>query len=376
MAGFTIQNAPSGENTAPASTVKVPLSGSKFATLATIWQYAFNYVSSLTAKTTLTGADILPLNDSAASNVGKGITWANTIAMLNSYTPDGTMWNGKIAPTVASNNLTLTLQTASGGTPSLSDPVLVKINGVIRTVAAATSCTLAAATNWGNAGGAELATIEVDWFAYAVWDSNSSIVALSCSRVPHGTVVSTADFSATTTNAKHLVNYANFTVGDDVVNIGRFAATLSAGAGYTWTVPTFTSTNLIQKPIYNTRLLSFTSTTGGITVGDGVGVYKYRIDRDLFDVSIKFTLGSTSAITGGVSFTIPITGTNLVIPTCWLQDTGTNTFSGLAALSSATVNVYAINTAGTYMSVSALSSTVPYTWASTDYISLMIRSTW
>jgi hypothetical protein len=96
MAGSTIGNAPSGENTAPASTVKVPLSGSKYATLATLWQYAFNYITSLTAKTTLTGNDIIPLNDSEASNVGKGITWTNLMAQAAAFTQ--TLTNKNITP--------------------------------------------------------------------------------------------------------------------------------------------------------------------------------------------------------------------------------------------------------------------------------------
>ena len=36
----------------------------------------------------------------------------------------------------------------------------------------------------------------------------------------------------------------------------EFGATLSAGAGYTWSVPTFTVNNLIQRPIYETKELS------------------------------------------------------------------------------------------------------------------------
>ncbi len=102
MAGSTIGNAPSGENTAPASSVKVPLSGSKYATLATIWQYAFNYIATLTAKTTLTGADIIPLNDSAASNVGKGITWTNFMGQVAAFT--STFTNKNITP----RNVTVT----------------------------------------------------------------------------------------------------------------------------------------------------------------------------------------------------------------------------------------------------------------------------
>jgi hypothetical protein len=72
-----------------------------------------------------------------------------------------------------------------------------------------------------------------------------------------------SDFSGTVTNEKYCdgISYtgqANST--DNVVNIGRFAATLSAGTGYTWSVPTFTNVNLIQRPIYESRVLGYQPT--------------------------------------------------------------------------------------------------------------------
>jgi hypothetical protein len=53
-------------------------------------------------------------------------------------------------------------------------------------------------------------------------------------------------------------DYTSSALTDVVENIGRFSATLSAGAGFTWTVPTFTASNLIQRPIFETRLLGWT----------------------------------------------------------------------------------------------------------------------
>lgn len=205
----------------------------------------------------------------------------------------GMMLNGKLSVTVSANDLIVALKTRAGTDPSATDSVAININGTIRVVTAATSITLADATNWFNAGSAELATKEIDYFAYAVWDSNSSIVALSASRIPYGRLVS--DFSSTSTNEKYLGNYANFTSTDDVVNIGRFAATLSAGAGYTWTVPTFTNANLIHEPIFNTRQLSFTTTisyAGGTTdpTSNTVNVVFYQIDGRLLIMVIQSTL--------------------------------------------------------------------------------------
>lgn len=211
--------------------------------------------------------------------------------------PDGWMQNGKLSVTVSSNDLVVALKTKSGTDPSVTDPIAICINGTVRSVTAATSITLADATNWMGLGGAMFATLENDLFAYAVWDSNSSIVALSVSRYPGGCVVS--DFNSTNTHEKYLGNYANFTSTDDVVVIGRFAATLSAGAGYTWTVPTFTSANLIHYPIYETRVTAYTPTETGFS-STTINIGRYQVIRNRVKCSglINGTSDGTTLVHG------------------------------------------------------------------------------
>jgi len=217
----------------------------------------------------------------------------------------------KLNVTVSANDLIVALVHNDGSTPSADRPLLIKIGNTWRSVTAATSITLADATNWGNVGSAELATKEIDWFAYAVWDSNSSIVAIAPSRISHGRLVS--DFSATTTNEKYLGNYANFTTTDEVVNIGRFAATLSAGAGYTWTVPTFTNLNLVHQPIFETRLLNWTPvhtrTGGAYTNTPTVSHANYQVVRNRLMVYERHTQNATPGSSGNQQFTLPFSNT-------------------------------------------------------------------
>jgi len=206
-----------------------------------------------------TGFTLMDLFETAVDPEGTPLTRKVRGVYLGTLAAqEGTMVNGKISVTVSTNNLVVALKTLAGNDPSSTEPVGVKINNTARFVTGALSITLAAGTNWFNSGGAELATKEVDYFLYAVWDSVSSAVALAPARCPYGRVVS--DFNSTTTAQDYLGNYANYTSTDDVTVIGRFAATLSAGSGYTWTVPTFTSSNLIQSPIHYTRVLTFTPT--------------------------------------------------------------------------------------------------------------------
>lgn len=244
----------------------------------------------------------------AGSDTARALTPSNLTYMLTTLMRNGEMRNGKFQVTVVSNDLVVALKTALSADPSSSDPVYVKIGGTVRTITAATSITLADGTNWFNAGSAELATKEIDYFIYFVWDSNSSLVALSSSRIPYGKLVS--EFSATTTNEKHLANYANFTATDSVENAGRFAATLSAGAGYTWTVPTFTDANLIHVPITETRLLDFVPTvtpSAGTRSSVVVTFDKYQVKGREFTFHIYETWTQNTTAADYIQFTVPFT---------------------------------------------------------------------
>lgn len=108
---------------------------------------------------------------------------------------------------------------------------------------------------------------------------------------------------------------------------------------------------------------SYTPTLGNSTLGNGTltGAYSAAGKQTLF--RIKFTLGSTSAITGSPTFTLPV---NAV---------GTRTFvcDLLMWDSSAPVSKagWAYNSAAGTLSVrddssSVISSTSPFTWAVSD----------
>lgn len=217
----------------------------------------------------------------------------NLLLLLLNGLPDGTMLNGKISPAVSSNNLTVSVLTNAGTTPSATNPVYVKINGTWYTINSALTVTKNAGTNWGNAGGSELATKEIDWFGYIILRTDAgkpttnSNLDIGISRICHGTVYS--DFSGTTTNEKHLAlgTAGTPTATDNVVLVGRFAATLSATAAFNWSVPTYTNTNLIQRPIYETRWLSWTPTrsvsAGTAPTYTSQDINKYKITGNKMD---------------------------------------------------------------------------------------------
>jgi len=195
----------------------------------------------------------------------------------NLNAPEGFLINGKIVPSVASNNLTVAIKGLDGNNPSATNPVYCRMGDTVRSITAALGITHSAGINWFNAGSAELATKEIDYFVYLMYSTVSNSVALTIARIPHATVMS--DFSGTLSNEKYtdLAFAGNSNATDVCVNIGRCAATLSAGAGYTWTIPALTTTNLIQRPIYETRLLSLTPVFTGFSSNPASDTMFYKL---------------------------------------------------------------------------------------------------
>lgn len=230
---------------------------------------------------------------------------------------EGSMYNGKIAVSVASNNITVALKTLAGSDPSAGDPVKVRIGDTERSVTAALSVTKNAGTNWFNAGSSELATKEIDYFVYLIWNTTpaTDVVDIGFARIPYATVYS--EFSGTTTNEKYLAsgNASAPTSTDNVVVIGRFAATLSATASFNWSVPTFTNTNLIQRPIYETRWLTWApaySASGSMTytsVSTNIAQYQVKGRNVEYNFQSTGTTGGTASVS--ILATLPFDSLNI-----------------------------------------------------------------
>lgn len=236
----------------------------------------------------------------------------------------GQLYGGYIQPSDTGSGLKLEVLTDAGATPSATAPVRVKINRTVRKITGACTFTLADGTNWMNAGSAETATKEIDYFAYVVWDSADSVVALSASRIPFGGTVS--NFNSTNTNDKYLINYANFATTDDVEICGRFAATLSAGAGYTWSVPTYDNSNLIQHPISETRPLEWVPVQTGFSTPTTGGIYRYIVMGRRFQLTVREQ--NTGGTSNSTTFTMTGPLTCRTIPSmiwdfpCSVDDNG------------------------------------------------------
>jgi hypothetical protein len=226
--------------------------------------------------------------------------------------PNGFLLNGKIDVSVASNNLTVAIKTMGGDNPSTTNPVYVRIGNNIREISSSLSVTKNAGTNWCASGSSMLATKEVDYFVYLGYNATNGVV-VGFSRIPYA--CSYDDFSTTTTNEKYcaISTITSAVATDEYVVVGRFASTLSAGAGYTWSVPTFTAKNLIQRPIFETRSLTYvptiTAETGTITTfGTISGAYSFFGINCMVNLYVIISNKGTGA--GGLNITLPFTNIN------------------------------------------------------------------
>lgn len=116
---------------------------------------------------------------------------------------------------------------------------------------------------------------------------------------------------------------------------------------------------------------TYTPTTTGITVGNGAvsGAYT-RIGKTVI-FAATFTLGSTSGVTGTISFTLPFTAANAAWPGIGqLIDTGSDYYAVIVNPTTTVGQLFAMSTAGAYASIAVPSATVPFTWTTGDVIRL------
>jgi hypothetical protein len=283
------------------------------ATTTALGTNAFNS----TAYLPLTGGTLSGNVTGTSLNLSTSLFVSGTSSSIALNLPEGICENEKIVPSVSSNNLTVALKTLAGNNPSATDPVYCRIGGVVRSITAALSVTISAGTNTFNAGSAELATHDLDLFALVGYNATDG-VTIGATRIPYGTQY--GDFSATATNEKYAaistITHAAST--DYYDNIGRFAATLSAGAGYTWSVPTYTASNLINRPIYETRWMTYSPQFAGS--GGSAGSFALSVNQPQYQISgsnvnyqARYGISNVGSWSGSFFFSLPMSVNNSIL---------------------------------------------------------------
>lgn len=123
---------------------------------------------------------------------------------------------------------------------------------------------------------------------------------------------------------------------------------------------------------------SWTPTWTNLTVGNGTVTAKYTQLGKTVIARVSVAFGSTTSIGGSVSFTLPVTAVAIAagsphIGSAIYDDVGTNLYMGVVYEGSTTSGVLRVgNAAATYTGTTVLSSTVPFTWTTSDAINLSL----
>lgn len=243
--------------------------------------------------------------------------------------PEAFMVNGQITTSVNAGTLTIAVKTLAGTDPSTTSPVYVRVGNDIRSITDATyQIVTAAGSNWLNMGGTELATQDVDLFIYFGWNTGGAgNLYMLASRYP-GALKATDFYTADQIHDKSYLAIGSIGAGTDRVEVvSRVNATLSAGAGYTWSIPA--TSVIINRPTRDSRLLLYTPTytwSGGTTdpgtPGNNHGYYQLRNDRCFIDhwMQVNTTASGANRTSGTVSTPFALgSTTSLRVNSCWQQ---------------------------------------------------------
>ena len=117
---------------------------------------------------------------------------------------------------------------------------------------------------------------------------------------------------------------------------------------------------------------SFSVSFSNLTIGNGTATGFYKQIGRMVVYRVSVTFGSTTSVSGAVSINLPVTGAAVqgVHQVVMIDDSTSTSYPGVVAPSTTAAQLRTINAAGTYATQVALSSTVPFTWATSDIIRL------
>lgn len=129
-----------------------------------------------------------------------------------------------------------------------------------------------------------------------------------------------------------------------------------------------------QNFLFPAPWIAYTPTLSNITLGSGgTSAFYYQVVGKQVNVRGRITLGTSGALTGAATFTLPVTC--ILSNQFWqsgasLLDSGTNYFQGVVQCGTTAASLYAVNASGTYSVLTATSATVPFTWTINDQINV------
>jgi hypothetical protein len=214
-----------------------------------------------------------------------------------------------IATSIATNNLTVALKHPDGSDPSAASPLYIRINGTWLRIAAARSVAINA--SYGDVfswDGGKIQANDAQLFVYLI--NNNGDPQLGVSPCPTLTTVAT-NYRDVFGGQTGVAGHTNIVMNDhrDATNscdvIGR--VNVNQADNNNWQAPTIAK--IVNRPIYETDILSWTPTAGGqgaMTYTATFNVKQYQIlsDKCKLHIDITGTTGGTANLT--LNSTLPI----------------------------------------------------------------------
>jgi hypothetical protein len=120
--------------------------------------------------------------------------------------------------------------------------------------------------------------------------------------------------------------------------------------------------------------ISFTPSWANLTVGNGTQTFNYTRVNNFVFVNGKISFGSTTSVSGNVSFATPVTTTNQadvsIVGQTYLTDSGVGNYIGFVAYSGNNFYLQILLVNGTYPTAQAFNATTPFTWSVNDSITV------
>lgn len=125
--------------------------------------------------------------------------------------------------------------------------------------------------------------------------------------------------------------------------------------------------------LFATTWVAYTPTLTNITLGSGgTSAFYYQVVGKQVNVRGRITLGSTGALTGVATFSLPINA--ITADQFWdagaMLIDGTNLYPGMVRVGTSTATVLAIAANGPYTTAGNTAFNVPFTWAINDVINV------
>ena len=157
-----------------------------------------------------------------------------------------------------------------------------------------------------------------------------------------------------------------------IITVADTLLTVTGGSDYTVAnaVISAISYSHQENPLGFPQWFNFTGTTTGITETSGTKVAKFNIKYPIININFSFTFGSSSAFSTPVGLYLPVNVNQATLPCCSLLNTGDTLFFGQAGGGIDNLIYFKVNNVGgSYSAAVNVSSTVPFTWGTTDVLS-------